>query len=270
MKSEGIGLMDLAAAGREYPQFGKSVWNTGRSSSEVFGAGDSNCGCGGGCASEPDQSCSCGKTCASDETSEPDPEDPCGGEAMWPQDTENLCEDLLKCLREEEDIERAEGGESGSSRWLSKHRECLQIRARMRQNGVECPAGPDEKKPFKPEVAKKRCLPIQPLSPSAGRACDYGDDAITMNGCTWTLNCICRNAGNSPGLNCMRGCIACLRNQGNNYGEKGHEWCRKQCKWTGKEVDSFIRASRQCMSCPDPLMEAVAMQLARLYFAIFV
>ena len=32
MESEDIGLMDLAAAGREYPQFGKSVWNTGRDS----------------------------------------------------------------------------------------------------------------------------------------------------------------------------------------------------------------------------------------------
>lgn len=48
MGSEGIGLMDLAAAGREFPQFGKSVWNTQRSSSQVFGKSDEGCGCGCG------------------------------------------------------------------------------------------------------------------------------------------------------------------------------------------------------------------------------
>ena len=58
MESEGIGLMDLAAAGREYPQFGRSVWNTGRSSSQVFGGSGQGCGCGGGCGGDPGD-CSC-------------------------------------------------------------------------------------------------------------------------------------------------------------------------------------------------------------------
>jgi hypothetical protein len=60
MESEGTGLVDLAAIGREYPQFGKSIWNTGRSSSQVFGQG----GCGGSCGRSGEnlsgEPCSCG------------------------------------------------------------------------------------------------------------------------------------------------------------------------------------------------------------------
>lgn len=50
MESEGIGLMDLAAVGRDFPQFGKSLWNVGRTRSAVFsqaGATSDSCGCGG-------------------------------------------------------------------------------------------------------------------------------------------------------------------------------------------------------------------------------
>jgi len=62
MESEGIGLMDLAAAGREFPQFGKSVWNTSRRADEVFvnkgatGSRGSGCGC-----NENTEGCGCGK-----------------------------------------------------------------------------------------------------------------------------------------------------------------------------------------------------------------
>jgi hypothetical protein len=63
MESEGIGLMDLAAVGREYPQFGKSVWNTMRSRSGVFDPGG---GCGGSCGcsgSSGERSGGCGGKC---------------------------------------------------------------------------------------------------------------------------------------------------------------------------------------------------------------
>ena len=45
MESEGIGLIDLAAVGREYPQFGRSSWNIDRPKNDVFKgtAGHASC-----------------------------------------------------------------------------------------------------------------------------------------------------------------------------------------------------------------------------------
>lgn len=63
------GIMDLAAIPRDYPQFGKSVWNTGRSYRSVFGDQGAPCSCDSGgscsgenCASGGDGGCSCSKS----------------------------------------------------------------------------------------------------------------------------------------------------------------------------------------------------------------
>ena len=54
-----MGLSDIGAVGREYPQFGKSVWNVGRCRTDVCGAtpfrssaGAGECGCGSGRSEE--------------------------------------------------------------------------------------------------------------------------------------------------------------------------------------------------------------------------
>jgi hypothetical protein len=51
---------DLAAIPREFPQFGKSVWNLGRTREEVFGGKGSKCGtAGAGSGKCADAGCSC-------------------------------------------------------------------------------------------------------------------------------------------------------------------------------------------------------------------
>lgn len=52
---------DLAAIPREYPQFGKSVWNVGRRREEVFGGQESDVGkgCGSSCGEGAGKGCVC-------------------------------------------------------------------------------------------------------------------------------------------------------------------------------------------------------------------
>ncbi|MCK5941435.1 MAG: hypothetical protein KAI24_05650 [Planctomycetes bacterium] len=51
-----MGLSDIGAVGREYPQFGKSVWNVGKKRDEGCGCGG---GCGGSCGSGSGIGCGC-------------------------------------------------------------------------------------------------------------------------------------------------------------------------------------------------------------------
>jgi hypothetical protein len=62
--------MDLAAIPREFPQFGKSIWNVSRDRGSVFGdqSGDGEGGCAHSCGGSCGEECGgqCGGSCANE------------------------------------------------------------------------------------------------------------------------------------------------------------------------------------------------------------
>jgi hypothetical protein len=99
---------DLAAIPREYPQFGKSVWNVGRRREEVFGGQGSDVGkgCGSSRGEGLGKGCGCkGGGCGGLQASIPTVPDA----AVWPS--------ARASAREYRDASNASGGEV--STWLS-------------------------------------------------------------------------------------------------------------------------------------------------------
>lgn len=167
---------------------------------------------------------------------------------------DDLCEELRKCR-----MAWAAMTED-SPQWIRQRRTCMVIRARIRSMGMTCPERP-ERRPFDESAAGRNCNRPNALSKRSPRACDYGDnDVMQQYGCSWALRCVCLAFPDSAAGMCMRACVACLRDSDNNYGEDGHLWCRRKCDWKESDRERFLAAARQCIRCPDPIYEALALQ----------
>ena len=78
-------------------------------------------------------------------------------------------------------------------------------------------------------------LPPSPGPPGPGTSCNYGGLRVWTPLGSWSLQCVCRCAGNSPGMNCVRGCIQCARNNGAPVSIWTELWCKSSCNLTYKE-----------------------------------
>ena len=92
-------------------------------------------------------------------------------------------------------------------------------------------------------------LPPPPGPPGPGTSCNYGALSISTPLGSWSLQCVCRCAGNSPGMNCVRGCIQCARNNGAPVSIWTEFWCKSSCNLTfreSKRLDCCINQRGGC------------------------
>jgi len=70
-----------------------------------------------------------------------------------------------------------------------------------------------------------------------GQPCFYPNRKVCLplTGLCWESQCVCQCAGNSPGLNCLRGCIQCSHNSGAPINTGAEEMCRPKCNLTANE-----------------------------------
>lgn len=72
--------------------------------------------------------------------------------------------------------------------------------------------------------------------PGAGTSCHYGKLQLSVGFQSWSLQCVCVCAGNSPGMNCVRGCIQCARNENAPVAIATEFFCRTACPLTPNEI----------------------------------
>ena len=106
----------------------------------------------------------------------------------------------------------------------------------------------------------------KPLNSTDLGACNYGTANIACGilgvECSWTLNCVCKSAKNTPGAKCVRGCLQCLSDGALTPNIDAHLLCRNACiargLWGAVDDHNFDKAVEGCIKCPDPLIEAYA------------
>jgi len=102
---------------------------------------------------------------------------------------------------------------------------------------------------------KNKCGNVPGLPPTDPRACNYGNTRVNLGYVEWDLDCVCKNAGNDPGANCVRACIQCAKDSGEDVTKIGpHRWCKEQCRakglWTyenDKTLSDLI--NQKCARC---------------------
>jgi RHS repeat-associated protein len=75
-------------------------------------------------------------------------------------------------------------------------------------------------------------LPPPPQSPpNPGEPCSYPNRlvCVAIVGQCWQSQCVCQCVGDSPGLNCIRGCIQCSHDSGAPINIDAEEMCRAKC-----------------------------------------
>jgi len=102
---------------------------------------------------------------------------------------------------------------------------------------------------------KNKCGNATPLSPNDPTACKYGDLKVDLILVEWDLDCVCKNAGDDAGANCVRACIQCAKESGEDVTKiSPHSWCKSQCRakgvWTNendKTLNDLI--NQKCTRC---------------------
>jgi RHS repeat-associated protein len=80
-------------------------------------------------------------------------------------------------------------------------------------------------------------LPPPPGPPKQGGPCNYGPPPVGTMGLTWQRRCVCQCAGNSKGMNCIRGCMQCSFDSGAPKEKPtAEDFCRDACGLSGKEL----------------------------------
>jgi hypothetical protein len=80
-------------------------------------------------------------------------------------------------------------------------------------------------------------LPPPGGPPGNGTPCNYGlnDMVCVLPGMCWYKRCVCLCAGDSPGMNCVRGCIQCATNSGAPSTWQTEFHCKEACGLTENE-----------------------------------
>jgi RHS repeat-associated protein len=81
--------------------------------------------------------------------------------------------------------------------------------------------------------------PLKPPTspPQQGDACYYPNRLVSLlGGLHWESQCVCQCVGDSPGLNCIRGCIQCSHDSGAPINTDAEQMCQKKCKPTKNEL----------------------------------
>lgn len=74
-----------------------------------------------------------------------------------------------------------------------------------------------------------------PKSPNA-KTCNYPGGVVRFGGLHWQKQCVCQCAGDSPGMNCVRGCIRCATDSGAPATVATESFCKNSCNLTPNEI----------------------------------
>jgi RHS repeat-associated protein len=79
--------------------------------------------------------------------------------------------------------------------------------------------------------------PPPPQSPpNPAEPCDYPNRKVCVGLLCWESQCVCQCAGDSPGLNCIRGCIRCAHSNGAPVNVDAERLCQQKCGLTPNEL----------------------------------
>ena len=84
---------------------------------------------------------------------------------------------------------------------------------------------------FEVKKVQNRCVP-QTILPSGGTP---GPNVVRYS---WPIDCVCKNMGDTPYSNCVRGCIKCVYDEGNAPPTTDeHAWCFQQCETSNYDLN---------------------------------
>lgn len=114
--------------------------------------------------------------------------------------------------------------------------------------GYACCSNPCKgPQPWKDACDPGESNPPQPLppppsgqTPGKGDACYYPLRPVSVScgpfGGGWQSQCVCQCMGDSPGINCVRGCIQCAHNNGAPIDVCVEKWCQSRCSdWSDND-----------------------------------
>jgi hypothetical protein len=94
--------------------------------------------------------------------------------------------------------------------------------------------------------------------PKRGQPCYYPNRRVSIGGVSAESQCICQCAGNSKGMNCVRGCIRCASKQGAPPTVLTELACKNACNLTvneQKRLDCCVSQTWNLGGCGAPPFE---------------